>query len=123
MPKLRFPGKATYLFQKNPSATKRIILITFTRKAAHEMIERVKKIIPDHYNNIMIGTFHNLAYLVLKHFNKLPEKVRIIDEEEQMSGWDIVAGNEKERMKHLSQQKIFDSNIQLDNVDSLFHQR
>lgn len=115
--------RAAHLFQKNPASSKRIILITFTQKASHEMMERVKQLIPEDYKSIMVGTFHHVAYQVLRHCDALPKEVRIIDEDEQMVGWDTVAGNDKERMSCLYQRRVYQPDMVLEPVELLFIER
>ena len=47
-----------------------ILLLTFTNKAAHEMVLRVAKYFGDRAKLIEAGTFHAVSYRVLKSFGK-----------------------------------------------------
>jgi DNA helicase-2/ATP-dependent DNA helicase PcrA len=53
------------------------IMITFTKKAGIEMLNRLNKIIPDKIP-YHVGTIHGLSYKILKEYNNL--KNIIIDE-------------------------------------------
>jgi len=46
-----------------------ILLATFTNKAAHSMLHRVENLINSDTRNIMGGTFHHVAYLILKSYS------------------------------------------------------
>jgi len=46
----------------------RIILLTFTNKAAREMLSRVGSIFPAHYQIVWGGTFHHIAVRYLRQF-------------------------------------------------------
>lgn len=62
-----------------------ILLATFTNKAAHSMLNRVENLIHSDTRNIMGGTFHHVAHLVLrKHANYLGYKTNfsIVDSED-----------------------------------------
>ncbi|MCR4964899.1 MAG: UvrD-helicase domain-containing protein [Bacteroidales bacterium] len=52
-------GKAKYLVEKQNIDPEKIILLTYTKKAAFELSERIK--IP----NLSTGTFHSLAYHII----------------------------------------------------------
>lgn len=61
-----------------------IVLITFTRRAAREMMERLNKLTP-HASKVVSGTIHSFAYSILKqHIPKFGIKPNhiIIDESE-----------------------------------------
>lgn len=67
-----------------------ILAVTFTNKAAKEMNDRAKKLIfsiDDNYQNMWIGTFHSIAYRILrKHYIEanLPINFQIIDNNDQL---------------------------------------
>lgn len=73
-------AELTYLLQ-NGTNPEKIVSISFTKKAAHQMKERLKE-----YNNnipygIKIGTFHNIALSFLREYEyKDLSKYTIIDE-------------------------------------------
>lgn len=49
----------------------RILLLTFTNKAASEMIERLSRKFPKSITNrVLAGTFHSISYKILKSMNK-----------------------------------------------------
>ncbi len=60
-----------------------ILLLTFTRKAAHEMLERVETLLQDdRVGNITGGTFHSFAAYILRKYSNilnLPPNFTIID--------------------------------------------
>ena len=115
--------KAVHLLQQDLTASQRIILITFTKKAANEMMHRAQQLEPENFQHIMIGTFHHLAYQIMKHSKVLDKNTRIIDEDEQNIGWDTVAGNDKDKMQDLFFQAIYNPEVSLDETEQLFIQR
>ncbi|MDY7000909.1 MAG: ATP-dependent helicase, partial [Thermodesulfobacteriota bacterium] len=46
-----------------------ILLLTFTRKAAHEMLNRAEELLGQGMSRTMGGTFHSLAYAMLRRFS------------------------------------------------------
>ena len=59
-----------------------ILLLTFTRKAAHEMLSRASKHDP-RCKNVEGGTFHSFAYKTLKRYSKaigFPDAFTVLDE-------------------------------------------
>jgi DNA helicase-2/ATP-dependent DNA helicase PcrA len=48
-----------------------ILLLTFTRKAAHEMLRRAAILLDDRCENVAGGTFHSFANLVLRRYANL----------------------------------------------------
>ncbi len=59
-----------YLVEKGVPPEK-ILLLTFTRKAAQEMIERANTLLKRVTNKILGGTFHSLSYFMLKQYGSL----------------------------------------------------
>src|SRR3989344_8981687 len=59
--------RVAYLLEKGV-APERIMLLTFTNKAAHEMLSRVEELIGDHEKTKKIwgGTFHHVANRLLR---------------------------------------------------------
>lgn len=77
---------AWLLSAKNNSPSS-IMAVTFTNKAAAEMRNRIKYLIGTSHNSMWIGTFHGLAYRLLRihHIDaKLPQDFQIIDSEDQL---------------------------------------
>ena len=66
------------------------IMITFTKKAGIEMLNRLNKIIPDKIP-YYVGTIHGLSYKILKEYNNL--KKIIIDEQDVKYYLDDIINN------------------------------
>ncbi len=67
---------------KNKISPNSILLLTFTRKAAHEMISRASKHDPQ-CKNVDGGTFHSFAYKILRRYAKsigFPDAFIVLDE-------------------------------------------
>lgn len=66
----------------------RILCLTFTKKAAAEMRERLFKLVPDARNRVVLTTFHSFAADILRqhgsHFGLTPD-FEIIEESERVS--------------------------------------
>ncbi|HOJ37605.1 MAG TPA: ATP-dependent helicase [Ignavibacteriales bacterium] len=74
--------RLAYLIEKgyNPYS---IILLTFTRKAAEEMISRATQLVDDRCARVNGGTFHSFANLTLRKYHeivKLPSNFTIMDQ-------------------------------------------
>jgi DNA helicase-2/ATP-dependent DNA helicase PcrA len=69
-------GKTRTLVAKNyflrSMGVKKIIVLTFTRSAAIELIERVEKAFPKGHSFVKIGTFHSIISEHLNKHSKLP---------------------------------------------------
>jgi len=82
--------RVSYLIEKgvNPEA---ILLLTFTRKAANEMLDRVEMLLHDKkVGNVTGGTFHSFASYILRRYASLiglPSNFTIIDTSD---GQDII---------------------------------
>ena len=55
---------------KDGVAPERILLLTFTRRAAREMQDRMKSEIGDDSRKVLAGTFHSFALNVMKRMPK-----------------------------------------------------
>jgi DNA helicase-2/ATP-dependent DNA helicase PcrA len=76
--------KVAYLLEKGVKPEE-ILLVTFTNKAAREMLTRVKKLLGFEVNGLWGGTFHHVAHLLLRkyHFEiDFSGNFGIIDEED-----------------------------------------
>lgn len=57
----------------------KILAITFSKKAKENMIERLKKMIPEYASYINIETFHSFGYRIIRKFSR--EEFEIIDQD------------------------------------------
>jgi DNA helicase-2/ATP-dependent DNA helicase PcrA len=65
-----------------------ICLMTFTNKAASEMLNRLQAMIGESANSVLSGTFHSIACLMLHRYGKrigLSERFNIADQTDQVS--------------------------------------
>lgn len=69
--------RLAYLIEKGVPASS-ILLLTFTKKVATEMIERATHILGQSIGNIQGGTFHSFAYSLLRQYHPLVGKGRNI---------------------------------------------
>ena len=81
--------KIIYLIKNKNLFPQNILALTFTRKAANEMKERISQLIGDQYSkDIVIGTFHSIFFKILRknllliNNKKYNEKFKIINENE-----------------------------------------
>ena len=85
--------KIAYLIEKNIYAPENILALTFTNKAAKEMIERSSKILKKENLSLKIGTFHSICAFILreeaKHINLSPNFV-IYDVQDQLDLFKII---------------------------------
>ena len=74
--------RVSYLIEKGIDAQS-ILLLTFTRKASREMLERVETLLQDkRVGNVAGGTFHSFAVFILRKYSnmlKLPNNFTVID--------------------------------------------
>ncbi|MBN1961705.1 MAG: UvrD-helicase domain-containing protein [Deltaproteobacteria bacterium] len=71
---------------KNGATAEQCLAITFTRRAANELQERLAKLIPDDYTNVTIATFHSLGLIILREFGKyigLSLNFEVLDAQQQ----------------------------------------
>ncbi|PIP29659.1 ATP-dependent DNA helicase [Candidatus Kuenenbacteria bacterium CG23_combo_of_CG06-09_8_20_14_all_36_9] len=76
--------RVAYLLEKGVPAN-RILLVTFTNKAANEMLTRVEKILKYQPTGLWGGTFHSVANRILRLFSKhldLTPNFNILDQED-----------------------------------------
>jgi DNA helicase II / ATP-dependent DNA helicase PcrA len=75
--------RVSYLIEKGVDAQS-ILLLTFTRKASREMLERVETLLQDkRVGNVTGGTFHSFAAFIFRKYSNilnLPPNFTIIDE-------------------------------------------
>ena len=78
--------RIAYLLSDMGVRASHILAITFTNKAAKEMKERVKKLVPEHSHDLQIKTFHSFAAFFLRleiDAIGFSTKFTIMDEEDQ----------------------------------------
>jgi len=80
--------RIAYLVKEIGIRPRRIIAVTFTNKAAKEMVERLDKLVPGSVKELTVGTFHSICAKILRIDGKAigiePEFV-IYDGDDQMS--------------------------------------
>lgn len=80
-------NKIAYLINNNLATPQQILAVTFTNKAAKEMIIRVEKIIGSSLPSMYIGTFHSIAAKILRnnaHLVGLNNNFNIVDSDDQL---------------------------------------
>lgn len=63
-------GRSEFLIQSKNVSPYELIIITFTRKAAGELRERLEKQMGSKAHNITIGTFHSVALKMIQRFGE-----------------------------------------------------
>jgi DNA helicase-2/ATP-dependent DNA helicase PcrA len=85
--------KVSYLIEKG-FAPEEILLLTFTRKASKEMLDRVDMLLGGHFSaKVRGGTFHAFANFVLRkyhHMVDLPSNFNIIDMQDAADVVDLI---------------------------------
>jgi DNA helicase-2/ATP-dependent DNA helicase PcrA len=79
--------RAAYLIKEKAVPPDRILLVTFTNKAANEMKERVKKLVGDKQDLPFAGTFHSFCAKLLRIEGKeigIPSNYVIYDEDDSL---------------------------------------
>ena len=80
-------ARVARLVEESDGESFRILCLTFTRKAAAEMRDRLLTLVPDARGRVMLGTFHSFATDILRqhgsHFGMSPD-FEIIEEAERV---------------------------------------
>ena len=79
--------RVAYLL-KNAVAPENILLLTFTNKAAREMLERVDALLPHQTSGLWSGTFHSICNRILRRHGELlglSRQFTILDSDDQKS--------------------------------------
>ncbi|MGF1656021.1 MAG: ATP-dependent helicase [Verrucomicrobiales bacterium] len=87
--------RVTYLVEQGIDPAN-ILLLTFTNKAAREMMERVKQLVPVDVSRIWGGTFHSIGNRILRRHAKqldYPSSFTIMDREDQTDLLKAVLGD------------------------------
>jgi len=97
-------GRAIHLLRNNVPS-KRIVLLTFTRRAASEMKHRMELELGETVKGIFAGTFHRFCLDTMKSVPRLfgVENSTIIDRDDQLSLVRLIRGGlrkEKEKFPH-----------------------
>ncbi|MBF0547800.1 MAG: ATP-dependent helicase [Candidatus Riflebacteria bacterium] len=72
-----------------------IVLLTFTRKAAFQMLNRTSELVGDKIRTILGGTYHSVAYRLLRKYGScmgLPPDFMIMDESDSSDLINLVRG-------------------------------
>ena len=80
-------SRVARLVEESPEESFRILCLTFTRKAAAEMRERLLKLVPEAKDRVLLTTFHSFATDILRqhgsHFGLSPD-FEILEESERV---------------------------------------
>lgn len=80
--------RIAWLLQTGQATPGSILAVTFTNKAAKEMLARLSAMLPYNVRGMWIGTFHGLCNRLLRaHYQaaKLPQAFQILDTQDQLS--------------------------------------
>ena len=80
--------RIAWLLKTGQASTAGIMAVTFTNKAAREMMSRLSMLFPVNTRNLWVGTFHGLCNRLLRlHYRDaaLPQSFNILDVQDQLS--------------------------------------
>jgi DNA helicase-2/ATP-dependent DNA helicase PcrA len=80
--------RIAWLLQTSQVASGGVLAVTFTNKAAKEMMLRLQAMLPVNVRGMWIGTFHGLCNRFLRAHYKmanLPQTFQILDTQDQLS--------------------------------------
>lgn len=81
-------ARIAYLLQTGHAQPQNILAVTFTNKAAREMVTRIGTMLPVNIRNMWIGTFHGLCHRMLRAHHEdagLPKAFQILDMADQLA--------------------------------------
>lgn len=122
--------RVIYLINSGVSP-KRILLLTFTRKAAHEMVERLTEALGSKAEDIFAGTFHSFCLLAIRNNPTLfgLGNRTIIDADDQAALMktavndiaDVAGYSDILKPKELVSMFSFARNVEMDHAEYLEH--
>jgi DNA helicase-2/ATP-dependent DNA helicase PcrA len=80
--------RIAWLIQTAQAGPQAILAVTFTNKAAKEMLARISSLLPINTRGMWVGTFHGLCNRMLRAHYKdaaLPQTFQILDTQDQLS--------------------------------------
>src|SRR4029434_1627868 len=80
--------RIAWLIQTGQLSPQGVLAVTFTNKAAKEMLPRLAAMLPINVRGMWIGTFHGLCNRMLRTHHKLaglPQSFQILDTQDQLS--------------------------------------
>src|SRR3954468_19427574 len=80
--------RIAHLIQTGQATPNGILAVTFTNKAAKEMLTRLSSMLPINTRGMWIGTFHGLCNRLLRTHHRdaaLPQTFQILDSQDQLS--------------------------------------
>jgi DNA helicase-2/ATP-dependent DNA helicase PcrA len=80
--------RIAHLIQSGQTSPAGILAVTFTNKAAREMLTRIESMLPINTRGMWVGTFHGLCNRLLRAHHRdagLPQTFQILDSQDQQS--------------------------------------
>jgi DNA helicase-2/ATP-dependent DNA helicase PcrA len=80
--------RVAWLIQTGQASPHGLVAVTFTNKAAKEMLARISAMLPINTRGMWVGTFHGLCNRLLRaHYREagLPQQFQILDSQDQLS--------------------------------------
>jgi len=80
--------RVVWLIQTGQASPHGLIAVTFTNKAAKEMLARISAMLPINTRGMWVGTFHGLCNRLLRAHHReagLPQMFQILDSQDQLS--------------------------------------
>ena len=80
--------RIAWLIQTGNASPNRLLAVTFTNKAAKEMLTRIAAMLPINIRGMWVGTFHGLCNRLLRaHYRdaNLPQLFQILDSQDQLA--------------------------------------